>query len=55
MKLVDIKSSTFVKFIKENNMEGPKFEVGEYVRISKYKNIFVKVYTPNWSKKSFRD
>ena len=23
--------------------------VGDYLRISKYKNIFAKVYTPNWS------
>ena len=26
-----------------------KFEFGDHVRISKYKNIFVKAYTPNWS------
>ena len=27
----------------------PKFKVGDNVRISKYKNIFSKGYTPNWS------
>ena len=26
-----------------------KLEIGDIVRISKYKNIFEKVYTPNWS------
>ena len=26
----------------------PKFKVGDHVRISKYKNIFAKRYTPNW-------
>ena len=26
---------------------------GDYVRISKYKNIFVKGYTPNWSEEVF--
>ena len=27
----------------------PQFKVGIHVRISKYKNIFTKGYTPNWS------
>ena len=34
-------------------MECSKFEFGEYVRIPKQKNIFVKGYTPNSSKKVF--
>ena len=29
------------------NKEGSKFKVGDHVRISKYKNIFAKVYFPN--------
>lgn len=32
----------------------PKFEVGCYVRISKYKNIFDKGYTPNWTTEIFK-
>ena len=32
----------------ETNKKDPKFEVGDNVRISKYKNIFAKVYTLNW-------
>lgn len=32
----------------------PKFKVGQYVRISKHKNIFAKGYTPNWSTEIFR-
>ena len=35
----------------ENNHEDPKF--GELVRISKYRNIFWKGYTPNWSEEVF--
>ena len=31
------------------NDKYPKFKVGDHVRISKYKNIFAKAYTPNWS------
>ena len=27
--------------------------MGDHVRISKYKNIFAKVYTPNWSEEIF--
>ena len=28
-------------------------KVGDHVRISKYKNIFAKGYTPNWSEEVF--
>ena len=31
----------------------PKFKVGDHIRISKYKNIFAKGYTPNWSEEVF--
>ena len=31
------------------NDRDSKFKVGDHVRISKYKNIFGKWYTPNWS------
>ena len=27
----------------------PRFKVGDHVRISKYKNICAKGYSPNWS------
>ena len=36
-----------------SNKKNPKFEVGDHVRISKYKNIFAKGYTPNWSEEVF--
>ena len=39
--------------IKKINDEDPKFKVGDHIRISKYKNIFAKGYTPNWSKEVF--
>lgn len=32
----------------------PKFQVGDYVRISKIKNFFEKGYTPKWSKEVFK-
>ena len=39
--------------LKEVNDKDRKFKVGDRVRISKYKNIFAKGYTPNWSEKIF--
>ena len=30
-----------------------RYNVGDRVRISKFKNIFAKGYTPNWSKEIF--
>ena len=44
MKPVNVKSSTYINFNKENNMEGTKFKVGDNVGISNYKNIFTKGY-----------
>ena len=40
-------------FKKGVNDKDPKFKVGDHVRISKYKNIFAKGYTPNWSEEVF--
>ena len=32
---------------------GDRFKVGDRVRITKFKNIFAKGYTPNWSREIF--
>ena len=53
MKLFDIKSNTYIGSSKEINNEDPKFKIGDIVRISKYKNIFTKDCTPNWSEEVF--
>ena len=53
MKPVDVKWITYIDFNKENNKKDPKFNVGGYVRFSKYRNIFAKVYFPNWKVKKF--
>ena len=34
---------------KEVNDKDPKFEAGDHVKISKYKKLFAKGYTPNWT------
>ena len=44
---------TFIDFKKEVNDKDPKFKVGDHLRISKYRNIFAKGYTPNWSEEVF--
>ena len=49
MKPVDVKSNTYIESSKEINDKNPKFKIGDNVRISIYKNIFAKGYTPNWS------
>ena len=37
----------------ETNPKAPKFKVNDRVRITKYKNIFSKDYTENWSRQIF--
>ena len=46
MKPVNINLSTYIDFNKESNKEDPKLKVGDIVRISKYKHVFAKSYTP---------
>ena len=53
MKPIDVKGNTYIDFGKEVNDNDPKFKIGDHVRISKYKNIFAKGYTPNWSEEVF--
>ena len=53
MKPVDVKDKTYIHSEKEVNDKDPKFKVGDHVRISKYKNIFAKGYTPNQSEEVF--
>ena len=48
MKPIDVKDNTYIDFDKEVNDN-----VGDHVRISRYKNIFAKGYTPNWSEEIF--
>ena len=49
VKPVDVKNNTYIDFKKEVNDKNPRFKFGDNVRISKYKNIIAKGYTPNWS------
>ena len=48
-----IQYNTYIDFKKEVNYKDLKIKVGDHVRISKYKNIFAKRYTTNWSEEVF--
>ena len=52
IKSVDVKNNKRV-YIDEHNEKDSRFKVGDRVRISRYKNIFAKGNTPNWSKEIF--
>ena len=62
MKPKDVKNDTTksnaiarnkIVYIDEHDEKDSRFKVGDRVRISKFKNIFAKGYTPNWSKEIF--
>ena len=62
MKPKDVKNDNKRVYINEHNekdttklssSERSRFKVGDRVRISKFKNIFAKGYTPNWSREIF--
>ena len=53
MKPIDVKDNKYIDLAKDVNDNDPKFKVGDRVRISKYKNISSKGYTPNWSEEVF--
>ena len=58
MKPIDVKDNTYLDSMElhskeEVNNKDPNFKVGDRVRVSKYKIIFAKGYTPNWSEEVF--
>ena len=53
MKPIDVMGDSYAEYNEEFNKKDPKFKFVDHVKISKYKNIFAKGYTPNWSEKNF--
>ena len=53
MKPINITTDLYAEYNKDSNVTKPKFKVSDHVRISKYKNLFAKEYTQNWSEKVF--
>ena len=53
MKPIDVKSDSYAEYNDDSDEKDPKFKFGDRVRISKYKNIFSKRYTQDWSEEFF--
>ena len=53
IKPIDVRSDSVAEFNKESNEKGPQFKIGNQVRISKYKSVFAKRYSRNWSEEIF--
>ena len=53
MTPVDVGDNSFAEYNEESNEKDPKSKVGDHVRISKFKDLFAKGFTPNWSEEIF--
>ena len=58
MKPIDVKGDSFAEyngivFNEESNEKDPKFKIGNRVRIPKFKNVYARGDTPNWSEEIF--
>ena len=53
MKPIDVKDDDNRVYIDEHNKKIARYNVGDRVRISKFKIIFAKGYTPNWSREIY--
>ena len=49
MKPVDVTDDSYAKYNKDSNEKDLRFKLGNHVRTSKYKNIFLNRHAPNWS------
>ena len=53
IKPIGVGDDSFAEYNEKSNEKDSKFKIGDHVRISKYKNVFAKGYTPNWSEEVF--
>ena len=53
MKPIEVTSDSYAEHNEDSDKNEPKFKVGDRVRILKYKIIFTKGYTQNWSEEVF--
>ena len=53
LKSIDVKPEYYAEYNVDSDEKDRKFQVGDHVRISKYKNVFGEGYTSNWSKEVF--
>ena len=53
MKPKDVRNDNKSVYIDEHNEETARYNLGDRVRMSNFKNIFGKGYTPDWSREIF--
>ena len=53
MKPIDVAYDSYAEYNEDSNEKDPKINVGGLARVSKFKNIFAKRYTQNWSEEVF--
>ena len=53
MKPIGVTNNSFAEYNEDFNKKSPRFKVGDHVRVSKYKDIFARGCTPNWSNEVF--
>ena len=49
IKPIDVTTDSYAEYNEDSNVTKPEFKVGDRVRNLKYKNVFAKGYTQNWS------
>ena len=54
MKLIDVKSNSYAECNVDSNEKDLKLKIGDHVKISKYKNMLAKGYTPYWLEEVFQ-
>ena len=53
MKPIDVKSDSFAEYNEESNKKDIKIKASDNFRMSRFKNVFSKGYTTNWSEEIF--
>ena len=53
IKPIDVTGDSYADYNEDFNKNFNKFNIGDHVRISTYKNFFAKRYAPNWSEEVF--
>ena len=52
-KFIEFTDDSYAEYNENFNKKGSKFKAGDNVRVWKYKIIFAKGYSPNWSEEVF--
>ena len=53
MKSIDVKPASYAEYNEESNEKDDQFKISDHVRISKYKNVFLRDTPITGQRKSF--